>query len=396
MMLTQILFDCKRVVREKALYVTMVLLALFMIYFMFPQNQYEMVVVDSDGITLHNYTIESYRQQYSDRLNSLFSDTNEGMPEHRLDLINREVDALGDIVKFDGEKNDEAKFEAMLRHTQVELELVEARYRVGPTLLECEAAIERIRLHIDTHTYVIYENPDEMPALNSLAYHMRNMSTLLLFLPAVVVFSGLLNSARASRTRQFEFLVPLGTAKMLLSHLLIAWLISCAAVLLVFTPAVIMKVVTNGIGSLTYPVVDILEGQIHTNSLGGYLAQYFALAFLINLFVGSLLLFVSRFLDSRVVLVIAAFVMGVIPTLPFYFQGSMALRSVLHVLPTTYFDIFSAIGQATGFLTESSIGNAAITFRNGVAVLLICSLALVLASFAVSRWRSGTRLHFRV
>jgi hypothetical protein len=153
-----------------------------------------------------------------------------------------------------------------------------------------------------------------------------------------------------------------------------------------------MQAASNGIGSLSYPVVDILEGQIHTNSLGGYLAQYFTLAFLINLFVGTLLLFVSRFLDNRVALVIVAFVTGFIPTLPFYFQGSMALRSVLHVLPTTYFDIFPAIGQATAYATDSSIGNAAITFTNGVVVLLICSLVLVLASFAASRWQTRKRL----
>jgi hypothetical protein len=153
-----------------------------------------------------------------------------------------------------------------------------------------------------------------------------------------------------------------------------------------------MQAASNGIGSLSYPVVDILEGQIHTNSLGGYLGHYFTLVFLINLFVGSLLLFASRFFDNRVVLVIVAFVTGFIPTLPFYFQGSMALRAVLHVLPMTYFNIFPAIGQATAYATDSSIGNAAITFTNGVVVLLAYSLMLALASFAVSKWRGRSRV----
>jgi hypothetical protein len=388
-MLTQILFDCKRVVREKALYVAVVLLALFMVYFMFPQNRYEMeLVVDGNTFARGNYSIEQYRQRYSNLLNNLFSGTYEGAPERFFDLLHSEEEALADIIRFDDEKNDAAKFEAMLRYAQVQLEQVEAGYLGGLTPLECEATIERIRQHIDTNTYVIYENPDEMPALNSLAYHMGSISTLLLFLPAVIIFSGLLSSARASRTRQFESLVPLGSTKMLLSHLLIAWLISCVAVLLVFAPAFVMKAASSGIGSPNYPVVDIVEGQIHTNSLGGYLARYFTLAFLINLFVGSLLLFVSRFFDNRAALVIVAFVMGFIPTLPFYFQGGMELRSVLHLLPTTYFSIFSVIGQATAYVTNSSIGNAAITFTNGVVVLLMCSLVLALASFAVSRWQT--------
>jgi hypothetical protein len=395
-MLTQALFDCKRVVREKALYVAVALLALFMAYFMLPTARYDMsVVVDGNVFISGNYSVEQYRQRYFTLLNNLASNTYEGAPEHFLELKQCEEDALGDIMKFDAEKNNKEKFDAMLRYAQVQLEQVKAGYLGGLTLLECEASIERIRQHINTNIYAICENPNEMPALNSLAYHIRNVSTLLLLLPAVIVFSGLLSSGRASRTRQLESLVPLGAAKMLLSHLLVAWLISCMAVLLVFIPAFIAQSTINGVGSLDYPIIDVLEGQIRTNSLGGYLGQYLALVFLVNLFIGTLLLFASRFFDSRAALVIIAFVIGLIPSLPFYFQGSIELRSLLHVLPTTYFNIFPAIGQATTFLTNSLIGNAAITFINGVIVLLLFSLVLVLASLAVSRWRIKVNIFHR-
>jgi hypothetical protein len=391
MMLGQLLFDLKSIVREKALYVSMVFVALASLYFMVPQGTQGAVdtpvtVIDSATFLNGNFSVEKYRERYSTFLDAKARDVYEGASESFLALKQREGDALADIIRYVTEGNDPARFEAMERYEQLLLEQTKAGYLSGDTLIHHEATVERIRHHIAEGIYVIYENPNKMPALNAFAYYLPRLEyPLLLFLPALIVFSGLLSSVRTSRSRQFEATVPLGAPRMLGIHLIAGWLVSTVAVPLALVPAFVMRVWAYGVGAPNYPVVDVFEGVIHTNSLGGYLLESFCLFTLACLFLGALMLMFSRFTDNRIILFVLAAAVALIPSMSFYFQGNEALRAVLHLLPLTYLNITATLGAATCFLSESHLGNPSIGFPLGVTALLTHTCILLAAALAANR-----------
>ncbi|MDR1421461.1 MAG: hypothetical protein LBI64_01170 [Coriobacteriales bacterium] len=374
-LLAQVRFDLRRVLLDKALYATIALLAvmLFVPLFFPPVYQYPY------------FDVQFYRDANRMALESQISGAFESAPEDLREMNFERLDALGAIVAADKASDDEAKLEAMLSFEQCEMQAIERGYAFNYSRQHILWKIVFLEALLESENYQIYETADMMPAPYYLASLPKDMPWLLWFLPAIVVFSRLFSSAQSSRSRSFDALVPIPACLPFLSRLFSGLLVSLTALGLAVLPVFVWVAAHNGLGNLSYPVIDMPHGALIFSTLGTYLTQSFALITAGSLLIGAVILLVSCFTDTRLSMAVITLILVLVSYLSVYQQLVDSPSSLLHLLPTSYFNFTDIIGITAAYYTVDQNLNVQMNFGFGIVVLALSSLVVLVTSLLSAR-----------
>ncbi len=331
----------------------------------------------------YNYSIDRYRDILTNLNNLEASGTLTDAPDGFLDLLGAQKQALLAVLGAHGTGDVEAEFQARLQFEQAHYDDTQAGYSADSPL-DAERRVLFYERLVANQQYYVFDDLRGMPVGYYLASQLFALSPLILFLPACIAFSAAFTSARETRSRRLEKVLPLNNVAVLATDFLAGLIITLGALVVALLPAAAYQFLGDGIGDLTYPVVDIVNNQIVQTTIGGYLLSLLLLVVSGSCFLGALALFVSRFSDSRTVLLLVLVLCVLAPNIP----GFLGALSVLHIqsyVPLTYLSITPIIGIVESYANMTQLDGATLTM--GLSVLAasaaVASILALLADLVV-------------
>jgi hypothetical protein len=379
-MRAQLILDLKTLAKDRLTYAALILLACALAFplYMEPRHMtYTWEAPSSFGV-----------DHYEGNLHRLIEAESQISDELSLEESQRRKQVLLDVLRYNRSGDKAAMFAAMLEYEKLYLDTMSPQF--PKELVFWEARIARLQAHIEQGIFLIYESSWEMPGVNYLGQVITRVSPLLWFLPAVLLCSALMSSARGSRSHALSSLVSVPSWKILVSHLATVLLGSLAVVMLACVPVFTFMTVLNGVGSFNYPVVNALAGSVQVIDLLTYFGEFFVLFLCGSLFLSSVILLLGSFIDSRILQIAIGIVLVIIPGMSLYSYTTGSLQTLLPYLPITYFNIEMILGSAETFISDiqgqhlSLFRTTTITLWMGAAVLSLCSL-IMLTIACVSR-----------
>jgi hypothetical protein len=362
-MLEHLILRLKAMSRETMLLVAILLVvAASFIPYSFPQQ--------SKG---YNYSITFYKDALTNIGSAEGSGFFQGAPADLLAYTAAQKQAGIDILVAHASGDAMAEFDARLRFQQAEYSETLAGYSTE-SVISSERKLAFYEQLIEKQQFYLFSNCSEMPSSYYLASEILSLSPALLFFPATVALVSAFASAGGTRSREFERLVPVSGAAILAADFLAGLIASLSALLLALLPITVFQTVRNGFGDLTYPVVDIVNSHVMITTVGGYLWSLLVLVVAGYCFLGTIALLVSRFSDSRMILLFILLLSALAGSLPMYLQLASGWR-VIEFLPWTYFTITPVIGIVASYENTAQI--AGTTLPMGLMVLGISTVVTV-------------------
>jgi hypothetical protein len=354
-MLKHLILRLKSMCREVMLatIVLLVVVASFITY-SFPQ-QYRS----------YNYSIDFYKDVLTDFGNAESSGALSAMPDDLREYTAAQKKALLDVLAAHNLGDLAAEFDARLRFQQAEYSATLAGYR-DESVLSSERRLVLYEQLIAKQQLYLFGDCSKMPASYYLASEILPLFPAMLFLPAAAAFAAAFASARGTKSRSFEKLLPISKASILAADFLAGLIASLVALFLALLPATVFQLVRNGFGDLSYPVVDIVNNQLMVTTVGSYLGSLLILTVAGYCFLGAVALLVSRFSDSRVLLLLLQLLCAFTASVSMYLQ-LVTEWGVAEYLPLTYFSITPIIGMVTSGENMTQIDSA--TLPMGLLVL---------------------------
>ena len=327
----------------------------------------------------YNYSIDFYKNALTEFGTVGSSGFLGSMPEDLREQIAIQKQALIDVLMAHSSNNVQLEFDARLRFQQAEYNMALAGYSSESVISSERRKIFYEQL-INKQQFYLAGDSGKMPATYYLAAEVLPLSPAILFLTAAAAFAVAFTSARRTKSRSFEQLLPISRPYVLAADFLAGLIVALGALLLALLPATVFQCVHNGMGNLSYPVVDIVNNQLVVTTIGGYLSSLLTLVVIGYCFLGAVALLVSRFSDSRVMLLLLLLLCAFAANVPMYLQLVTDWK-IAEYLPLTYLSVTPIIGIVASWENMTQIDNA--TFSMGMTVLGVSTAVTVaLAAFA--------------
>lgn len=304
-------------------------------------------------------------------------------PADLKDINARELTVLGEAASTPYPSRD--FFDAYARYYDIELESVKAGYsEPDPSLYARSELIHRLA---QLENPEVYDTAAEMSATYYLAFVLGLMPGIVPLLPIALLAGA---SQRRLATRSLEQATPIHRAKKRATALGVALALALAALALELAPATLLALVRNGLGNLAYPVVQIVDGNVASTTVGEVLAKDMALIMGAALVTTALAATAEAILPSCGLGLSLALLVA--PLLPLYASRETEWQKIARHLPSSYLSCGSVVGMpvyANGLDIRVISGT---TWELGCATLLAFAAALVLAALLVDSLQERSRL----
>lgn len=325
---------------------------------------------------------EQARQTRDILSSSVSSGAYDSAPDDLRDINTRELSALGEATS--APYPSKAFFDAYARYYDIELESVKAGYsEPDPSLYARSELIHRLA---QLENPKVYDTAAEMPATYYLAFVLGLMPGIVPLLP-IALLAGV--SQRRPATRSLERAAPIHRAKKRATALGAALILTLAVLALELAPATLLALVRNGLGNLAYPVVQIVDGNVASTTVGEVLAKDMALI------MGAALVTTALAATAEAILprcgLGLSLALLVAPLLPLYASRETEWQKIARHLPSSYLSCGSVVGMpvyANGLDIRVISGT---TWELGCATLLAFAAALVLAALLVDSLQERSR-----
>lgn len=303
-------------------------------------------------------------------------------PADLKDINARELTVLGEAASTPYPSRD--FFDAYARYYDIELESVKAGYsEPDPSLYARSELIHRLA---QLENPEVYDTAAEMSATYYLAFVLGLMPGIVPLLPIALLAGA---SQRRLATRSLEQATPIHRAKKRTTALGVALALALAALALELAPATLLALVRNGLGNLAYPVVQIVDGNVASTTVGEVLAKDMALIMGAALVTTALAATAEAILPSCGLGLSLALLLA--PLLPLYASRETEWQKIARHLPSSYLSCGSVVGMpvyANGLDIRVISGT---TWELGCATLLAFAAALVLAALLVDSLQERSR-----
>ncbi|MDR2957047.1 MAG: hypothetical protein LBU61_02545 [Coriobacteriales bacterium] len=364
-------FDLKRLAKSKSIYVTLLLLVVMVCHpiITFQYTFSELYFNDSGYVV-------SYIPEMVD------SGLIDSIPEDLRARALEENDAWVALETAKQNRDDKGHLEAVIRLEKIRIANIKQGYSSEKNPFYNQFKLAFLEGLYDRGIYDIYEVPCEMPGVCFVPWSISKTPYYLWMIPAALIYSAIFSSARRSRSRQLDSLLPINLVVLSILRLVTGPLVSLVTILLSLIPAFIWATVSNGIGRLDYSVATVVKNQIVICEAGQYLLMWVLLVTLACLFVGTIVLLTTRFSDRRMIAIVSAAVVVLIPSLSSYFAVNPNRLSFMNFLPTSYFDFTQVIGGFSVPPPMLAVIKAVASFGEGMPVML--GWTIIVAGVAIA------------
>lgn len=325
---------------------------------------------------------EQARQTRDILSSSVSSGAYDSAPDDLKDINTRELSALGEATS--APYPSKAFFDAYARYYDIELESVKAGYSEPD--LSLYARSELIHRLAQLENPEAYDTAAEMSATYYLAFVLGLMPGIVPLLPIALLAGA---SQRRLATRSLEQAAPIHRAKKRTTALGVALALALAVLALELAPATLLALVRNGLGNLAYPVVQVVDGNVASTTVGEVLAKDMALI------MGAALVTTALAATAEAILprcgLGLSLALLVAPLLPLYASRETEWQKIASHLPSSYLSCGSVVGMpvyANGLDIRVISGT---TWELGCATLLAFAAALVLATLLVDSLQERSR-----
>lgn len=221
----------------------------------------------------------------------------DGAPEHVVDSARERISILIRATQTD-DPHEYAELRAELEKNN--LDAFDAGNYVGPTRKELEAKHRFYTLLTQQDDARIYQSYRETPALFYLSEAYTVVPLIMWMLPTVIMAGTL---GRAVRGKRLLAQAPLGRACSFVAQMGVLSILAAGSIALVMGPVFAVVAAFNGVGSSTYPVVNLLgasEAAVIETTVGAIIPQVFAILCAISCFTAALVHAIARIVPVRV------------------------------------------------------------------------------------------------
>jgi len=293
-MFAQIVLDSKKLLHSKPLMIAMLFLSLCLLIPAFDKQG----VFEGNDVN-HQFDIQLYRDRLSFLLSLKGTDYYNTRTAPQIAYWNQQIDALADILRANSSNDAAARITSIIRYERFLLDEAEAGYNTETPPIILRQRIALLEAHLLLGIYNVYDTRFAEPAFNYAASVYSNMPTIVLMLPAIIVYIELFSSEQEGNSRSYESVVPLADMKIIITHIIVSICFSIIVVLITFIPSFIYVSHKNGLGSLEYPYVYVVEGTISVSNLADYYVKAIMLLCACNALTGTTVAYLSRFYDSQ-------------------------------------------------------------------------------------------------
>jgi len=387
-MIYQIQFDWKRLCLSIPIFIYSSFLILVLLYPLL-----SLMIVNTN-----NYSggYDKYQWLLEQQRNNLNSGSYDREPK-LYQYVTNEISILDAIVKAQSQGDSEEQFNSMLDYEKLLLELSGTSYYHYYDAQYIRYNIFLIQEHINAREYCIYDQITDMPMLNYLASILTYYPAPVLFIPTVLASTEVFTSAKKSKSKVLDKVIPLSEMKLSIAHLISSLSFSCFLTCICFLPCLGVAFTLNGLGSIGYPVVNMLNNKLSAMTLCSYLGCFFALSLSVCVFIGSLSGLMTRLFSNKWVTIILLVTILCIPMLVMYYRNPLIIP-VIHRIPISYIYIVMIIGTASPEINllqyqySDLFRNADLTTIHGVCALIASSIVLIVFSVILASARKIARI----
>ena len=279
---------------------------------------------------------------------------------------------------------------------QNNLESFDAGNLVGPTRKQLEAKHRFYTLLAAQDDARIYQSYRETPALFYLAEAYAAVPLLVWMLSTVIMAAAL---SRAVRGTRLLAQAPLGRAQAFAAQMGTLAMLAVGSIALTMLPVFAVVIAFNGVGSATYPVVNVLgasEVAIVESTVGAIVPQAFCMLCALAISIAALAHAIARIVPARTLWAgpVAALALLATPMARAYIQmgrltqdaasGPTTIDPLAPLNPLVLIDEYANIaGRANYWPHQALLADERLTLALSCAVLLGWSALMLLAALAV-------------
>ncbi|MDR2957046.1 MAG: hypothetical protein LBU61_02540 [Coriobacteriales bacterium] len=349
---------------------------------------------------METFTVKAYNTMWQSLYQSQDPASVYGKPDELIEIDEEIIDALKALIAAEGLHDNPGRLEAIIRLEKAQIKAVEQGFL--DEWYGSQARVAFVEELSKRGIYEIHEKPELMPGSIYVPWSLSWTPYFLWLIPSLFVYLTLFMSGSDSRSRQTDNLLPINLVGMLCQRLLIGMVFVFAMVAASLLPAFVWATARNGPGVLNYPIVkaigegsgqvvgvgrpgdevgsQAISGQTEFMSAGQYIIQFLVLITFASLFVGVIVMLVSRFTDNPLVPAGISVAIVLIPS----FSGYSSLRLLwllpLDLAPISYLDYQNVIGR---FFIPGSPPTAFV-FEQGLLIMIVSALVLVMIACIIA------------